>query len=166
MENGEILVAQMAFSSMWVNSYGADKARLNLQRPGDIQAWVPKTAPGSWLQIDFELQATISEVLTQGRGDKPEWVKSYTLSYRSNEDVNFNPYRQKGVVKVVEQILCGIICPSHSDIFTKIRDFTAVTLFIYSVVKITYFLCSYSRIYMFETKRISYREKLLHDFCN
>jgi hypothetical protein len=105
-------------------------------------------------------------VLTQGRGDKPEWVKSYTLSYRSNEDVNFNPYRQKGVVKVVEQILCGIICPSHSDIFTKIRDFTAVTLFIYSVVKITYFLYSYSRIYMFETKRISYREKLLHDFCN
>jgi hypothetical protein len=38
MENGEILVAQMDFSSMWVNSYGADKARLNLQRPGDIQA--------------------------------------------------------------------------------------------------------------------------------
>jgi hypothetical protein len=61
MENGEILVAQMAFSSIWLtlNRYGADKARLNLQRPGDIQAWVPKTAPGSWLQVDFELQATI-----------------------------------------------------------------------------------------------------------
>ena len=112
MENGEILDAQITASSKWANGYGADNARLNLQRPEHSHAWVPSAASGSWLQVDFELQATISEVLTQGRGDFPQWVESYNLSYSSN-GVDFHPYRQNGVVKVVEQILCGIICPSH-----------------------------------------------------
>jgi hypothetical protein len=112
MENGEILDAQITASSRWANNHGTDKARLNLQRPGYIQAWVPATVSGSWLQVDFELQATISEVLTQGRGDYPQWVKRYTLS--SSNGVDFHPYRQNGVVKVVEQILCACICPSHS----------------------------------------------------
>jgi hypothetical protein len=124
MENGEILDAQITASSEWANEYGAVNARLNLQRPGHSYAWVPFTNSGSWLQVDFELQATISEVLTQGRGDNPQWVKSYNLSYSSNND-NFHRYLQHGVVKVVEQILCGMIFPSHSDIFTKISEFTA-----------------------------------------
>ena len=139
MENGEILDAQITASSEYNIYYGADKARLNLQHPGHSHAWFPSTASGSWLQVDFELQATISEVLTQGGGDYHSWwVKSYNLSHSSN-GVNFYPYRQNGVIKVVEQILCGIICPSHSDVFTTITDCTAI-LFIYSGVKFNYSL--------------------------
>ncbi|CAB3998884.1 Hypothetical predicted protein, partial [Paramuricea clavata] len=108
MENGEILGAQITASSTWANDYhGTDNARLNLQRPGDIHAWVPSTSSGSWLQVDFELQATISEVLTQGRGDYPWWVKSYNLSY-SSDGVYFHRYRQTGVVK-------SLVFPGNSD---------------------------------------------------
>ena len=99
MENGEILDAQITASSEYASNHGTSNARLNLQRPGNSHAWVPRSASGSWLQVDFELQATISEVLTQGRGDYPQWVKSYTLSH-SNNGLDFHPYRQNGVVKV------------------------------------------------------------------
>jgi hypothetical protein len=109
MENGEILDAQITTSSEWASNHGAENARLNLRRPGNSHAWVPRTASGSWLQVDLELQATVSEVLTQGRGDYPHWVKSYALSYSSNGR-DFHPYRQNGVVKVLELILRIIIC--------------------------------------------------------
>ena len=103
MENGEILDAQITASSEHniPKYHGADNARLNLQRPGHSHAWVPSTASGSWLQVDFELQATISEVLTQAGGDSLWWVESYTLSYSSNNGVDFHLYRQNGVVKVL-----------------------------------------------------------------
>ncbi|CAB4021554.1 Hypothetical predicted protein, partial [Paramuricea clavata] len=101
MENGEILDAQIPASSEYRSNHGADNARLNLERANHSHAWVPSHASGSWLQVDFELQATISEVLTQGRGDYPQWVKNYTLSYSSN-GVDFHPYCQNGVVKVFQ----------------------------------------------------------------
>ncbi|CAB4000289.1 Hypothetical predicted protein [Paramuricea clavata] len=99
METGEILNAQITASSEKNSYHGADNARLNQQGPGHSYAWLPATASGSWLQVDFELQATISQVLTQGGGYRDyQWVKTYTLSYSSN-GVNFNPYRQNGVAK-------------------------------------------------------------------
>ena len=99
MENGEILDSQITASSEWARNHGASNARLNLQRPGHSHAWVPRTSSGSWLQVNFELLAIVSEVLTQGRGDNPQWVKSYALSF-SNNGLDFHPYRQNGVVKV------------------------------------------------------------------
>ena len=99
MENGEILDSQITASSEWNNKHSPRNARLNLQIPGNAYAWVPSTFSGSWLQVNFELLAIVSEVLTQGRGDYPQWVKSYTLSF-SNNGLDFHPYRQNGVVKV------------------------------------------------------------------
>ncbi|XP_028410605.1 von Willebrand factor-like [Dendronephthya gigantea] len=118
MENGEILDSQITASSEYASNHGADNARLNLRRPGHANAWVPRVASGSWIQVDFERQATISEVLTQGRGDHPQWVKAYTLSY-SNNGLDFHPYRQNGLVKtfsanrdqntIVPQKICPVI---------------------------------------------------------
>ena len=116
MENGEILDAQITASSEYASNHGASNARLNLRRPGHSHAWVPRTASGSWLQVDFELQATVAEVLTQGRGDHPQWVKSYSLSYSSN-GLDFHPYRQNGVVKVNESILSMLVCLLHTHVF-------------------------------------------------
>ncbi len=113
MENGEILDAQITGSSEWASNHGAENARLNLRRPGHSHAWIPRSVSGAWLQVDFELLATVSEVLTQGRGDYPQWVKSYTLSYSSN-GLDFHPYRQNGVIKVVQFNLCKIICPNYN----------------------------------------------------
>ena len=62
MENGEFLDAQITASSKWANGYGANNARLNLKHHGHSHAWIPSPPSGSWLQVDFELQATISEV--------------------------------------------------------------------------------------------------------
>ena len=45
------------------------------------------------------LQATITEILTQGRNNANQWVKTYTVSY-SNDGLNFFAYCVDGVVKV------------------------------------------------------------------
>ena len=128
MENGEILDAQISASSEYASNHGANNARLNIGRPGNSHAWVPRTASGSWLQVDFELQATVAEVLTQGRGDYSQWVKSYSLSYSSN-GLDFHPYRQNGVVKefsgnrdrntIVRQALSPVIVARYIRIHPK-----------------------------------------------
>jgi hypothetical protein len=119
MENGEILDEQITASSEYASNHGAVNARLNLRRPGNSHAWVPRTPSGSWLQVDFELQATVSEVVTQGRADVPQWVKSYSLSY-SNNGIDFHPYHQNGVVKVNESFF-STGCPKKVSFLSSVR---------------------------------------------
>ena len=49
--------------------------------------------------INFVLQATVTEILTQGRSDSNQWVTCFTVSY-SNDGLDFFAYRVNGVVKV------------------------------------------------------------------
>lgn len=111
MENGEILDSQISASSEWDANHGAINSRLNFQAQGRRQgAWSSRfNKADQWLQVNFELQATITEILTQGRSNANQWVKSYTVSY-SNDGVNFFKYRVNGVVKVKINAYClGLI---------------------------------------------------------
>ena len=101
MENGEILDSQISASSEWDANHGKLNSRLNFKAQGRRQgAWSARhNNIYQWLQVDFGLQATLTEILTQGRNNANQWVKTYTVSY-SNDGLNFFAYRVDGVVKV------------------------------------------------------------------
>jgi hypothetical protein len=101
MESGKIINSQISASSEWASGHGAANGRLNFQRPNNAHAWIPQTAPDSWLQVEFRHVAVITRVLTQGRGNYPQWVVLFTLSY-SNDVINFISYLRNGVEKVIE----------------------------------------------------------------
>ena len=104
MESGRILDSQISASSEWNRNHSAHNGRLNFKNPDKAGAWVPKPSSGSWLQVDFKFLAIITEVLTQGRSDYPQWVKSFTLSYTNNSN-EFIQYFENGVEKVTEVLV-------------------------------------------------------------
>ncbi len=99
MESGQILDSQISASSEWNSNHSAQNGRLNFEDPRKAEAWVPKSSSGSWLQVDFKIQAIITEVLTQGRRDNPQWVTAFTISYTNNSN-EFIQYFENGVKKV------------------------------------------------------------------
>lgn len=101
MESGKILDSQISASSEWESNHGAANARLNFQRPNNAHALIPQTSSDSSLQVEFRHVAVITKVLTQGRGEYPQWVVLFTLSY-SNDVINFISYLRNGVEKVIE----------------------------------------------------------------
>ena len=98
MESGKIKDSQIAASSVWDVNHGASNARLNFaQKSG---SWSSKRNDvNQWLQVDFKYRATITDILTQGRGRHRQWVGSYTVSY-SDDGVKFKPYQKNGKDKV------------------------------------------------------------------
>ena len=98
MESGKIKDSQLTASSVWDVNHGASNARLNFtQKSG---SWSSKSNDlNQWLQVDFKYNATITDILTQGRGRYSQWVKSYTLSY-SHDGVKFVPYKKSEIEKV------------------------------------------------------------------
>ncbi len=101
MENGEIHDSQMSASSEWDAYHGLINSRLNFQAQGRRQgAWSARyNYLNEWLQVNFNLQVTITEILTQGRSNRDQWVTGYSLLY-SNDGLKFFAYRVNGVVKV------------------------------------------------------------------
>ena len=101
MESRQILDRQISASSEYDSEHSAQNGRLNFKNPPNPGAWSPKLSDGSWLQVDFENLVIITEVLTQGRSDLPQWVTSFTLSYTNNSN-EFIRYSKNGVQKVTE----------------------------------------------------------------
>jgi hypothetical protein len=101
MENGDIPDSQILASSEWDANRGAINSRLNFRAQGKRQgAWSSRSNDlNQWLQVNFVLQATVTEILTQGRSNANQWVTSFTVSY-SNDGLDFFAYRVNGVVKV------------------------------------------------------------------
>ncbi|PSN38913.1 hypothetical protein C0J52_16372 [Blattella germanica] len=88
------------------SSYPADRdpechvkyARLHQPRG---RAWCAKyKSANEWILVDLGVAAQVTGVMTQGRGDRDEWVSAYTLSYSQDafrwEYVN-DPYGNKKV---------------------------------------------------------------------
>ena len=101
MQSGEIKDSQISASSEYSHDHAAQHGRLNFHRQNYGQAW---SAVGNdsnpWLQVDFENLAVVTKVLTQGRGDRPQWVTTFTLSYSYSGD-QFQQYIENGVEKVI-----------------------------------------------------------------
>ena len=98
MESGKIPDSRIKASSEWNSVHGASNARLNLAK--NSGSWSSRyNNQNQWLQVDFKYRATITDILTQGRGRYNQWVQSYTVSY-SNDGQNFKRYQRSGQDKV------------------------------------------------------------------
>lgn len=96
MENGEIRDEQITATSQHEELSGPSNARLNFSPFG----WVAKTNDlNQWLQVDFQQQAVITGISTQGRRELDQYVKSYTISF-SDDGNNFPGYQAGGELKV------------------------------------------------------------------
>ena len=129
MENGEILDGQITASSEWNANHGPANGRVNFKAGGGrTGAWssLPNDL-NQWLQVDFELQATVTEIMTQGRSDANQWVKSYAVTY-SNNGVFFDAYQKNGTIMVVKIFIFKI---SYSCLFYKLYPTVTVILTIY-----------------------------------
>ena len=101
MESGEIKNSQISASSEWDDKHRAQNGRLNFQKSNYSHAWCAgENDSNPWLQVDFENLTVITEVLTQGRGNHPQWVTTFTLSYYNASD-RFQQYAKVGVQKVL-----------------------------------------------------------------
>jgi len=72
-----------SYSSVYNNNpIGTGLARSMLD---SAASWSPSTSAGvHWMQIDLGANKTISGVVTQGRYDFGQWVKSYKVEYSTN----------------------------------------------------------------------------------
>ncbi|XP_068717618.1 uncharacterized protein [Montipora capricornis] len=86
MENRNIPDKAITASSQWDANHGPDRARLNMVRSGHKRgAWSAKYNDiGQFIQVDIGKVVKITKVLTQGRSDSDQWVKTYWLSYSLN----------------------------------------------------------------------------------
>jgi hypothetical protein len=97
MQSGRIPDSRIKASSEWPGgNWGPRYSRLH----GDKCWFAHPPDDNQWLQIDFKYKATVTEILTQGRTQYDQWVKSYTIAY-SDDGVNFTTYKgDKGEDKV------------------------------------------------------------------
>ncbi|XP_038052366.1 lactadherin-like [Patiria miniata] len=85
MEDGRIPNESITASSVHPNraNFAPTRARLNLQVKGGAAAWcnVGHDETHPWIQLDLGSDATITGVITQGRGDHPDWVTEFKVAY-------------------------------------------------------------------------------------
>ncbi|XP_031571396.1 uncharacterized protein LOC116305596 isoform X3 [Actinia tenebrosa] len=91
MENGIIKDNQITVFSAYnddFNTYGAQRARLNLKTWPQGHRAKPDKASSTWLKIELKENMIITGIATQGYGDPSvgEWVKQYMLLYSTGKD--------------------------------------------------------------------------------
>jgi hypothetical protein len=88
-------------SSKWNRNHAPYLGRLNnVKRKGKAGGWsAKKNKLPQWIQVAVGKQTIITAILTQGRQDRNQWVKTYTMAY-SNNGRNFKTYRVGGRVRV------------------------------------------------------------------
>ncbi|XP_077975065.1 adipocyte enhancer-binding protein 1-like isoform X2 [Styela clava] len=88
VKSGKILDPSITSSSEYNGNHGPRLGRLDLpQTPGYSAAWCAKTnVIGHWIQVDFGKPLSITGVVTQGRRDSDQWVKSFKVSCGNSTD--------------------------------------------------------------------------------
>ena len=101
MQNEKIPDSAITASSEYSYASKPVNGRLHLlHRSGRIGSWSPKNQDVyQYLQVNFGDWTKISRVATQGRSDKHEWVKSFSLSY-GYDSVFFRVYKEDNEKKV------------------------------------------------------------------
>lgn len=99
MKNKKIPDSSITASSSWSANHGPDRARLDITKEGSKRgAWsAKKNDKKQWLQVKLEKTSKITSVVTQGRQDYKQWVKTFTLQY-SQDGLHFDDYLKRGEV--------------------------------------------------------------------
>ncbi|XP_033118606.1 lactadherin-like, partial [Anneissia japonica] len=93
IEDGTIPSDQLTASSEYSSqNLGAHRGRLNTVRDGDAYgAWAAATNdPDQWIQADLGSVKRVVGVITQGRSDGNQWVKTYKVTYSTDGSI-FTP---------------------------------------------------------------------------
>ncbi|XP_071945195.1 lactadherin-like [Antedon mediterranea] len=83
IESSEIPSENIRASSEYDAHSGAHRGRLNIEPTNDgIGAWAAKTNDlNQWIQVDLNEVKVVTGVITQGRNNYSQWVKSYEVLY-------------------------------------------------------------------------------------
>ncbi|XP_065181158.1 otolin-1-like [Sycon ciliatum] len=110
VENGTILDRQMSASS-YIAGGEAHEARLHTG-----EAWIPRTVKGSYLQIDFGKEKSITGVIVQGKYKSTYWTVSYAV-HVLGVDNTWSPLTENGAPKMCEgntdsstAVICVLDC--------------------------------------------------------
>ena len=102
MENRNISDDQIRASSKLHYKNLAANGRLNFKPDYSIVggAWSSQTNDlNQWLQVDFRRSNIITGISTQGRYDRDQFVKNYTISF-GDDGKQFHVYKVNKIVKV------------------------------------------------------------------
>ncbi|XP_077973562.1 lactadherin-like [Styela clava] len=82
MKNREIPDSAITASSVYNNNHNSYHARLdNRYKSNDRGAWSARfNRVGEWLQTDLGKPTMVGGVISQGRHDSDEWIKTFTIS--------------------------------------------------------------------------------------
>jgi len=89
------IISELPFTQLEASSHKSSKRRQNVCGPGDGHihssgGWCPKRSnEHQWLQLDLGPATLVTGVVTRGRGDKKNWVTSYSLSYSNDTNLWF-----------------------------------------------------------------------------
>ncbi|XP_078660072.1 uncharacterized protein LOC144904802 [Branchiostoma floridae x Branchiostoma belcheri] len=91
MESGAIADYQLSAST---NNQYAGRARLNyVSSDNNPGAWVPLSGDQQpWVQVDFRATKKVTGVITQGRQDADQWVKTYMVQF-SDDGISYRTYK-------------------------------------------------------------------------
>ncbi|EDO48091.1 predicted protein, partial [Nematostella vectensis] len=113
IEDRKIPRRAITASSSFDRNHGTDRARLNTVKQGSKRgAWSAKrNNRRQWLQVDLGRRTVVTKILTQGRQDLRQWVKTYYVLY-SNDGRRFRKYR---VLKMAIDLCLFQIFIGNSD---------------------------------------------------
>ena len=106
MESNALPNSAITASSVWTQHPGHDPwlARLNnVPKRGNTGSWSTKfNKAGEWLQVDLGEERLLTNLSTQGRPSKDQWVTSYNISF-SSDSVKWESYKENNAVKVCDR---------------------------------------------------------------
>lgn len=106
MESNALPNSAITASSVWTRHPGHHPwlARLNnVPKHGNTGSWSTKfNKAGEWLQVDLGEERLLTNLSTQGRPSKDQWVKSYNILFGS-DSVNWESYKENNAVKVCDR---------------------------------------------------------------
>nr|XP_039262358.1 lactadherin-like isoform X3 [Styela clava] len=101
MKNREIPDSAITASSVYDGNHNSYHGRLDSRnKPNDRGAWAAKyNRVGEWLLVDLGKPTMVGGVISQGRHDYVQWIKTFTIScgYSSS---TLEPIQESGFTKV------------------------------------------------------------------
>ncbi|CAH1788460.1 unnamed protein product, partial [Owenia fusiformis] len=92
-EDGNIEDSQLSSTGYWGTDprHGPQRSRLDtVLGPGGYGGWTARVNDQEqWIKVDFGTPIEVAGLVTQGRSDKPEWVKSYRVILSDDNCENF-----------------------------------------------------------------------------
>ncbi|CAB4033489.1 Hypothetical predicted protein, partial [Paramuricea clavata] len=92
LEDGRIQDSQISVKSSASTLLGGKAGRLNLPKTPGVSSGAWRAIHGDntpWIQVDFLRPVTVTGVITQGRINNDQWVKTFKVKYRDDASMTW-----------------------------------------------------------------------------